>query len=422
MNPTTGKMKPIPAGDQQGLVERLMKACGGAYSAETRRKYYITGPQWAAAYEGHALFHAPTRKPVTFEEVIRQYAEIGIGYWCTHDTDVIPADAIGTPRQDEILGRIKQSLQSHGLECSMVTTETFHHAVFAASPAAESPTVREYASSRLRNTVRIGHELGAKFAVYWPGSLGYQVQGAIDEVQVLERYAEGLNAACEEDIKVAKEKGRATLKHCMEAKPFEPAAQILLPSSDAMLALIFSGKLTHPEMVGLNPEYLHELMWGAAPRAALARALMCGKLWHFDINDGYPLKHDVDIGVGLVNPLDWLNVLVLLRSHNYNGPFNLDFKPPRTTSNWGVFSVSFPTAVDRFITMWEMAGEVMEDPVIREAQQALNAGGAVSEGADVVAITEATKELLTLHELIAHRLVQILFGQHRGRTFFDQKS
>jgi xylose isomerase len=171
-------------------------------------------------------------------------------------------------------------------------------------------------------------------------------------------------------------------------------------------------------MVGLNPEYLHELMWGAAPRAALARALMCGKLFHFDINDGYRLKHDVDIAVGLVNPLDWLNVLVLLRSHGYNGPFNLDYKPPRTTSQFGVFEVSFPTAVDRFITLWEMAGEAIADPVIKEATDALKAGGGVAPGSrDAEAITRANAELLTLHELIAHRLVQILLGLHRGRTF-----
>ena len=182
------------------------------------------------------------------------------------------------------------------------------------------------------NTVGIGHELGAQFAVYWPGSLGYYVQGAIEETRTLRWYADGLNAACDADIEVAEEKGRPTLKHCLEAKPFEPQAEILLPTSDAMLAFIASGLLTHPEMVGLNPEYLHELMWGAAPRAALARALLAGKLFHFDINDGYRLKHDVDIAVGLVNPLDWLNVLVLLRSHGYNGPFNLDYKPPRTTS------------------------------------------------------------------------------------------
>ena len=410
-------MNPIPPEQQQALVERLTSACGGAYSAAQRRKYFLSGPQWAAAYEGQALFHAPTRRPVGYEEVIRQYAKIGIGHWTTHDTDVIPAGDLGTEKQEEIVTGIGKALKENGLECSMVTTETFHHAVFAAGPAAEAPEVRQYAAWRLRNTVKIGHQLGATFAVYWPGSLGYQVQGAIDETQTLRWYAEGLNAACEADIEIAGQKGRPTLKHCLEAKPFEPAAEILLPTSDAMLAFIFSGLLKHPEMVGLNPEYLHELMWGAAPRAALARALLAGKLWHFDINDGYRLKHDVDIGVGLVNPLDWLNVLVLLRSHNYNGPFNLDYKPPRTTSNWGVFALSFTTAVDRFITLWEMAGEVIADPVVKEATGALKAGGGPANALDVNSVTAANRELLTLHELIAHRIFQILVGQHRGRTF-----
>ena len=410
--------KPIPSNQQQALVDRLMAACGGAYAPETRRKYFITGPQWAAAYEGHALFHAPTRQPVGFEEVIRQYGKIGIGHWCTHDTDVIPTEALGKDGQASIVARIKSALAENGLACSMVTTETFHHAVWAASPAAEAPEVRAYAAWRLRNTVAIGHELGARYAVYWPGSLGYFTQGAIEETQTLRWYADGLNAACEADIEIAAKYGRATLKHCMEAKPFEPQAEILLPTSDAMLAFIGSGLLTHPEMVGLNPEYLHELMWGGAPRAALARAILAGKLWHFDINDGYRLKHDVDIAVGLVNPLDWLNVLVLLRSHNYNGPFNLDFKPPRTTSGHGVFSVSFPTAVDRFITLWEMAGDVIADPIINEATEALKAGGGpIDDPLDAEAITAANRELLTLHELVAHRMVQILLGQHRGRVY-----
>ena len=354
-----------------------MKACGGAYSPGTRRRYFISGPQWAAAYEGHALFHAPTRPKIGFEDVIRQFAEIGIGYWSTHDTDVIPTDALGTPRQAEIVSRIRKALGESGVQCSMVTAETFHHAVWAAGPAAESPEVRLYAKFRVENTVDLGHELGATHAVYWPGSLGYLVQGAIDETQTLRWYADAINAACEHDIRIAQTLNRAVLKHCLEAKPFEPQAEILLPTSDSMLAFISSGLLTHPEMVGLNPEYLHELMWGAAPRAALARALVAGKLFHFDINDGYRLKHDVDIGVGLVNPLDWLNVLVLLRSHKYNGPFNLDYKPPRTTSHFGVFEVSFPSAVDRFITLWEMAGEVISDPIVKEATDALRAGAGI---------------------------------------------
>jgi len=410
-------MNPVPLDQQRALVERLMRACGGAYSPQTRRKYFISGPQWAAAYQGQALFHAPTREPLGFEEVIRKYAEIGIGHWATHDSDVIPTGDLCTDRQWATVDRIGRALRENGLKCSMVTTETFYHAVWAASPAAESPPVREYAAARVKNTVELGHKLGAQFAVYWPGSLGYYVQGAIDETQTLRWYADALNAACKHDMEVARKQGRPTLKHCLEAKPFEPQAEILLPTSDAMLAFISSGLLTHPEMVGLNPEYLHELMWGAAPRAALARALLAGKLWHFDINDGYRLKHDVDIAVGLVNPLDWLNVLVLLRSHGYNGPFNLDYKPPRTTSNHGVFAVSFPSAVDRFITLWEMAGEVISDPIIKEATDALKAGGPNSGAMDAESIAAANRDLLSLHELIAHRLVQILLGLHRGRTY-----
>lgn len=406
--------------EQRALVDRLTSACGGSYSPETRRKYFISGPQWAAAYQGQALFHAPTREPITAAEVIRHFAEIGIAYWTTHDTDVIPTEALMTDRQREMVEDIKKALRENGLQCSMVTTETFFHPVWAASPAAESPEVRAYAAARLQNTVAIGHELGAQFVVYWPGTLGYMIQGGVDEGQMLKWYAEGINAACEKDIAVAAQNKTATMRHCLEAKPFEPQAEIILPTSDSMLAFINSGLLKHPEMVGLNPEYLHELMWGGAPRAALARALVAGKLWHFDVNDGYRLKHDVDIAVGLVNPLDWLNVLMLLRSHGYNGPFNFDYKPPRTTSNYGVFKVSFPTAVDRFITLWEMAGEALEDRVIKEATEALKTGGAsVMKGGsgDAKAIFEANKELWTLHELIGHRLVQILMGMHRGRKF-----
>jgi xylose isomerase len=409
-------MSGIPQDKQVALVDRLIQACGGGYSPEVRRRYFITGPQWAPSYQGQAVFHAPVRSPITFEKVIEEYSKLGIGYWCTHDTDVIPTNDLFTSRQTEIVGRIKDTLRRHGMKCSMVTTETFYHPVWAAGPAAEAPELREYAKRRLTNTVGIGHDLEAQFCVYWPGSLGYYVQGAIDEVQSLRWMAESINAACDADIAIANEKGRATLKHCLEAKPFEPQGEILLPTSDAMLAFIFSGHIKHPEMVGLNPEYLHELMWGAAPRASLARALLCGKLFHFDINDGYRLKHDVDIAIGLVNPLDWLNVLVLLRKYGYNGPFNLDYKPPRTTSNYGVWAASVPTMVDRFITLWEMAGEVISDPIINEATEALNAGGG-GDPNDVNSVVNANRELLSLHELIAHRLFLILVGAHRGRAF-----
>ena len=105
-------MTPIPENQQQALVSRLMNACGGAYSPETRRKYFISGPQWAAAYPGHALFHAPTRPEIGFEDVIRKYGEIGIGYWSTHDTDVIPTEALGKDAQWEIVSAYQEIAES----------------------------------------------------------------------------------------------------------------------------------------------------------------------------------------------------------------------------------------------------------------------------------------------------------------------
>jgi xylose isomerase len=209
-----------------------------------------------------------------------------------------------TEMQDEILDSIASSLKQYGVQCSMVTGETFFSPVWAGSPAGEQPEVRAYAARRLENVVEIGHKLGARFVVYWPGTLGYQFQGIVDETVMLKGYADLINAACEKDLSLAHTRGTSTMRHCLEVKPFEPQAELILPTTDAMLGFIGSGLVKHPEMVGVNTEHLHELMWGGAPRAALARVLVAGKLWHLDINDGYRLKHDVDIAVGLINPLD----------------------------------------------------------------------------------------------------------------------
>jgi xylose isomerase len=97
-------MQPVPPSEQQALVSRLTNAYAGEYSPETRRKYFISDPQWAAAYEGQALFHAPR-----------------------HDTDVIPAELRGKASgQDEIVTRIQTALAENGIACSMVTTERAH--------------------------------------------------------------------------------------------------------------------------------------------------------------------------------------------------------------------------------------------------------------------------------------------------------
>ncbi len=64
-----------------------------------------------------------------------------------------------------------------------------------------------------------------------------------------------------------------------------------------------------------------------------------------------------------------------------------------------------------------MAGEVISDPIIKEATEALKAGGGAADPRDADAVFKANRELTTLHELIGHRMVQILLGVHKGRTY-----
>ncbi len=47
----------------------------------------------------------------------------------------------------------------------------------------------------------------------------------------------------------------------------------------------------------------------------------------------------------------------------------------------------------------------------------MKAGGGVQDPTDAAQVVAANRELLSLHELIAHRIFQILVGQHRGRVY-----
>ena len=242
----------------------------------------------------------------------------------------------------------------------MVTTETFHHAC-SRQPRRRIPQVREYAAFRLRNTVRIGHELEAQFAVYWPGSLGYYVQGAVEETQTLRWYAEGLNAACDEDIEVAKKERPSDTEalpgsEAVRAAGRDSAADERRDARVHRLGPVDPSGDGRPESrVSARIDVGRGAPGSAGTRNSRRQAVA------FDINDGYRLKHDVDIAVGLVNPLDWLNVLVLLRSHNFNGPsISTTNRLERPAISGSSRSASRRRWIG-FITLWEMAGEVMED-------------------------------------------------------------
>ena len=85
-----------------------------------------------------------------------------------------------------------------------------------------------------------------------------------------------------------------------------------------------------------------------------------------------------------------------------DGPFDLDYRPPCTTSNYAVFEVSFPSAINGTIALWKISGEAIFDPVINEAMQALQVRASPLNSTDAIAVFKANKDLLTLHEHFGH--------------------
>ena len=67
------------------------------------------------------------RWSVRFPLLGAPYSGIGL----STSTDVIAMAALFKDQQESIVGRIKASLKTNGLKCSMVATETFHHSVWA---------------------------------------------------------------------------------------------------------------------------------------------------------------------------------------------------------------------------------------------------------------------------------------------------
>jgi xylose isomerase len=125
------------------------------------------------------------------------------------------------------------------------------------------------------------------------------------------------------------------MRFALEAKPNEPRGDIYLPTTGSMLAFI--GTLEHPEMVGVNPEYAHEIMPGLNFHHAVAQALECGKLFHIDLNGQKPGKYDQDLRFGSEDQKGCFFLVKLLEDSEWDGPRHFDAHAYRTEDEEGVW-------------------------------------------------------------------------------------
>ena len=320
---------------------------------------------WTVGWLAADPFGEPTRAALRPWEYAERLAELGAWGITFHDNDVFPFDATDAER-DQIVARLKETVEATDLPMELVTTTTFTPPIFKDGGLTNNDrSIRRFGLRKILRNVDLAAELGATTFVMWGGREGAEYDSSKDLNAVFDRYKEGLDTVAG----YIKDKGY-NLRIGLEPKPNEPRGDIFLPTVGHALALI--AELDNGDVVGLNPEVGHEQMANLNYTHALAQALNAGKLFHIDLNGQKGLKYDQDLVFGHGDLLSAFFTVDLLVNGfpgggpRYEGPIHFDYKPSRTDGMEGVWE-SAAANMEMYLQLADKARVFRADPEVREA-------------------------------------------------------
>jgi xylose isomerase len=319
---------------------------------------------WTVGNVGRDPFGAPVREPRTPVELVHLLAEVGAYGVNFHDNDLIPIDATPT-EADRIKIDFRKALADTGLKVPMATTNLFADPAFKDGAfTSNDPEVRAYALQKTMNAIDLGVEFGAKIYVLWGGREGTETDASKDPVEAIKRTRQAMDFLCEYVLDQGYD-----LKFALEAKPNEPRGDIYNPTTGHMLAFITT--LSHPEMVGVNPEVAHEHMVGVNFLHGVAQAWEAGKLFHIDLNDQYPGRYDQDLRFGSRDPKAAFFLVKFLEDVGYDGSRHFDAHAYRTEDYDGVKDFA-RGCMRTYLLLKEKAARWNADPVIGALLEEIN--------------------------------------------------
>jgi xylose isomerase len=322
-------------------------------------EHHFTFGLWTVGNRGRDPFGHEVRPPLDPVEAVHRLAELGAFGVNFHDDDLVPPDS-STDEREAIVKRFRRALDETGLKVPMATTNLFSRPVFKEGAfTANDPDVRRYAVAKTLDAIDLGVELGATVYVLWGGREGCEVDAAKDVRTALDRYAEAIDILCAYVLDQGYD-----LRLAIEPKPNEPRGDLFLPTVGHALAFI--GSLSHPEMVGLNPEFAHETMSGLSFHHAVAQALSAGKLFHIDLNAQRIGRYDQDFRFGSEGIKDAFYVVKLLEDARWPGMRHFDAHAYRTEDPAGVWDFA-RGCMRTYLLLAEKARRFAQDPEIADA-------------------------------------------------------
>jgi xylose isomerase len=312
---------------------------------------------WTVGNTGRDPFGAPVREQKTPVELVHLLGEVGAYGVNFHDNDLIPIDASPALAQ-QIKKDFHKALNDTGLKVPMATTNLFADPAFKDGAfTSNDATVRAYALQKTMKAIDLGVEFGAGVYVFWGGREGTETDASKNPVEAIKRTRQAMDFLCEYVLDQGYD-----IRFALEAKPNEPRADIYNPTTGHMLAFIQT--LSHPEMVGVNPEVAHEQMVGLNFLHGVAQAWEAGKLFHIDLNDQYPGRYDQDLRFGSRDLKAAFFLVKFLEDVGYDGSRHFDAHAYRTEDYEGVKDFA-RGCIRTYLILKEKAWRWNSDPEIR---------------------------------------------------------
>lgn len=325
---------------------------------------------WTVGNVGRDPFGEPTRAAVDPNDSVRKLAGLGAYGVNFHDDDLVPFGSDAATR-DAIVKAFKKTLEETGMKVPMATTNLFSQPVFKDGAFTSSdPQVRAYAVQKTMRAMDLGAEFGAQTYVFWGGREGSEVDGAKNPLDTLKWFRESLNF-----LNAYQQDQGYGYKLAIEPKPNEPRGDIFLATTGHALAFIET--LDHPENVGVNPEFAHDVIAGLNFVHNIAQALDAGKLFHIDLNGQKPGRFDQDLRFGQEDLKQNFFLVKLLEDNGYSGSRHFDAHALRTSDAEDVWSFA-RGCMRTYLILKEKAQQFNQDAEIQAIVQELNGGGASS--------------------------------------------
>ncbi len=286
-------------------------------------EFRFTAGPWNV-HEGADAFGPEVRKPISFEDKLKKFKEIGLSGVQFHDDDAVPR--MNDLSNDEIRNEakdLKKLLDGYSMSAEFVAPRLWEDIrTTDGGFTSNSKEDREFAMWRSFRSIDIAKALGTDKVVLWLAREGTLCEESKNPVKSIKRLTESINQMLSYD---------PSIKILIEPKPNEPIDRSFCPTMGHVMAV--SAASDDPSRVGGLLESAHAILAGLNPANEIAFAIAHNKLWGVHLNDQNGMKYDQDKTFGAENLRQAFNQVKVLMENNYGSKgeyVGLDVKAMRT--------------------------------------------------------------------------------------------